>query len=809
MRILSIHAENFRQHADSFVEFPPEGIVGIIGDNEAGKSSLLEAVVWAIFGTDATRGTKDGLRWHGAPARRTASATVRFEVGGRTYRVERGESTARLVDETSGQVLVEGTAPVNAHAPRLLGMSHREFAASYLVLQKDLTRIADMGPTERTTFVRQVMGVGRIDDALKAVRKRKGELARERAGIEEGLGRREPLEEQLQAAEARLAEAREEHAARERLAAAAEATRREADEALQAAEAAKEAHDVQLRAAENAENALKAAELDIETLTNRAQQQEEAVARLTEAEPRLERIPDLREERDQLMEARAAAGERERLTVQVATTRHQLEGPGRLEERIRDAERQVGVFDPEELKAAQARAGEADAKLDRLRSEREAQRARKLAEAAAALKEADRHDRRARAIREAGENGACPTCARALGAQFAAVLEEIVALANRARDGAEDCRIDAAGELASPSDDEIQAEIDRDEAESNVERLLQLQADAILAGRQLNDFRQQRAKLRGELEAAEKRLAGLPEAGASAERLTAVDAELRELEALNASLAGDRGLASQIDETMSSLAARETMRDTAARALAAARAAIEETAFDPERHRTLATAAEEARAAHEGARIALARAEEARTGAWERYEAAEAALEAYDGRAGRLGEVTEELRAYEVADTRLGEFRTAVAGSIRPEMEEYMSGYVHLLTDGRHEAVTLTEDFTAVLHESGVASEVVSGGTQDIVALAMRLAISQMIAERAGHPLSLLVLDEPFGSLDETRRGTFMALLRRLQGTFRQVLVISHVAETRDMVDHAIVLEFDEATRRSRVVGAPAASEAA
>jgi len=31
----------------------------------------------------------------------------------------------------------------------------------------------------------------------------------------------------------------------------------------------------------------------------------------------------------------------------------------------------------------------------------------------------------------------------------------------------------------------------------------------------------------------------------------------------------------------------------------------------------------------------------------------------------------------------------------------------------------------------------------------LRLAISQMIAERAGQPLSLLVLDEIFGSLDE------------------------------------------------------------
>ena len=47
---------------------------------------------------------------------------------------------------------------------------------------------------------------------------------------------------------------------------------------------------------------------------------------------------------------------------------------------------------------------------------------------------------------------------------------------------------------------------------------------------------------------------------------------------------------------------------------------------------------------------------------------------------------------------------------------------------------------------------VISGGEEDLANLVLRLAISQMIAERAGQPLSLLVLDEVFGSLDESRR---------------------------------------------------------
>ncbi len=64
----------------------------------------------------------------------------------------------------------------------------------------------------------------------------------------------------------------------------------------------------------------------------------------------------------------------------------------------------------------------------------------------------------------------------------------------------------------------------------------------------------------------------------------------------------------------------------------------------------------------------------------------------------------------------------------------------------------LDEDYMVTLLDGGEAKPVISGGEEDIANLALRLAISQMIADRAGQPLSLLVLDEIFGSLDEERR---------------------------------------------------------
>ncbi len=70
-----------------------------------------------------------------------------------------------------------------------------------------------------------------------------------------------------------------------------------------------------------------------------------------------------------------------------------------------------------------------------------------------------------------------------------------------------------------------------------------------------------------------------------------------------------------------------------------------------------------------------------------------------------------------------------------------------------------------------------------------------MIAERAGQPLSLLVLDEIFGSLDEERRAAVMDLLRSLADRFPQVILITHIEAVREGFDRIIRVDRDPARR--------------
>jgi exonuclease SbcC len=86
---------------------------------------------------------------------------------------------------------------------------------------------------------------------------------------------------------------------------------------------------------------------------------------------------------------------------------------------------------------------------------------------------------------------------------------------------------------------------------------------------------------------------------------------------------------------------------------------------------------------------------------------------------------------------------------------------------------------------------VLSGGEEDLANLVLRLAISQMIAERAGQAFSLLILDEVFGSLDEARRFNVVELLRGLQDRFEQVILITHIEPVREGLDRVISVSYD------------------
>jgi exonuclease SbcC len=169
-------------------------------------------------------------------------------------------------------------------------------------------------------------------------------------------------------------------------------------------------------------------------------------------------------------------------------------------------------------------------------------------------------------------------------------------------------------------------------------------------------------------------------------------------------------------------------------------------------------------------------------------------VEERERQAARAEAVRVEVRVHDALDDAFGDLRSDLNAQLRPELSELASAFLADLTEGRYHELELDEHYRILLLEEGEPRPVISGGEEDVANLVLRLAISQMVAERAGQPLSLLVLDEIFGSLDEHRRENVVALLRRLADRFPQVILITHIESVRDSVDRVLRVSVDPAS---------------
>src|SRR5205814_2100469 len=200
-----------------------DGITGIIGANGAGKTALLEAIAWAIYGNPAARGDKDSIRNLRAKARAPVRVELEFGLGSHAFRVERGLNNAELYQD--GVVVANSLKEVTARLQRVLGMTHDEFFNTYFTGQKELAVLADASRPERAAFLSRVLRHEQLTHAQEKIREKRNALDHEVDGLEQGLPPQAELEKERKTAETRLTESR-------KAATAAAVERTKAQEAL-------------------------------------------------------------------------------------------------------------------------------------------------------------------------------------------------------------------------------------------------------------------------------------------------------------------------------------------------------------------------------------------------------------------------------------------------------------------------------------------------------------------------------------------------------------------------------------------------
>ena len=85
--------------------------------------------------------------------------------------------------------------------------------------------------------------------------------------------------------------------------------------------------------------------------------------------------------------------------------------------------------------------------------------------------------------------------------------------------------------------------------------------------------------------------------------------------------------------------------------------------------------------------------------------------------------------------------------------------------------------------------EMFSGGEAFRINLALRIALSKVLANRSGAPLPTLFIDEGFGTQDSAGREQILDVLSTLEQDFKCIIVITHLEELKDYFPVRIEVE--------------------
>jgi exonuclease SbcC len=319
MQLTDVRLERIKSYDEKTTVGLGEGVTAILGENGAGKSTVAEAVGWALF--DSLPYTQDEFVREGASS---GTVWVSFELDGRTYTVQRGTSgTYTVVDEeadaelelgTKGEVIEwletkfgldeEGDVGLSTLWERCLGVPQTQFLSDFRASQR--TRENKFDPllgvdvyeqawsTQSTHNLKQPVDelVSRKQTAKERISRLEGiveDLPEQRDTVDEQETKVEDLDDELEEVRSKLEEAREAFAELDEL----KQRRDELDRTIERAESRIEGTVDQLDTARSdLQDARRAADVVDETA--------DAHRRFREADERLSELHEQEAEREDL-----------------------------------------------------------------------------------------------------------------------------------------------------------------------------------------------------------------------------------------------------------------------------------------------------------------------------------------------------------------------------------------------------------------------------------------------------------------------------------------------------------------------------
>ena len=174
--IKSIELVDFLSHSDTKLEFK-DGVTIFVGDNGAGKSSVIDAITYALFGEHTRKNVKSLIR----RGTNQGYAKIEFSIRDKQYEAFRKiknissnyleakffETTNNnRIDIASGE-RKQYNESMKEEVEKIIGMDYKKLQIASIVQQGQLNAIIDSGAADRQELLNSIIGIDKLNIASK------------------------------------------------------------------------------------------------------------------------------------------------------------------------------------------------------------------------------------------------------------------------------------------------------------------------------------------------------------------------------------------------------------------------------------------------------------------------------------------------------------------------------------------------------------------------------------------------------------------------------------------------------------------
>ena len=787
MILTNLKLENFKKYTNFEIAFE-SGLIGIIGKNGAGKSTIFEAILFALYGELKSKGDKEVVRNSNASSKDAVIVELDFEFDNIEYKVIREfrgktlSANAKLYKNS--ELITTGAKEVTTSIMNLTKMSKDAFVHTLFASQKELTSLSNSKPEDRKKMIRKLLGLEKIDFVEKELIEKSRELKREISAFTEFLLSAEDIsvkKEYIVEYTNQNQEIQKDINTRTTL----------LDNTKIEEQTIKQELELYTKTKEQKQNLHARCELLKNSIKSHQINQDKLSTEIYNLNAKQEELRGLQSVKQEYISLHESIKEQEKLKEFHIRKEGLILEQNELREQYKKAKETISLLESEtkEHKELVEKEKALEVKLESIKQtliQIQTKEKALLQEIAGEQKLISDISKKIENITNLGRESNCPTCTRPLLDEYDNVilsLEHIVKTTQKEKIDKATINLEEIQKNKEQIEESQKAYIKEHFELSKAINLIESKnKDLQLQKEHFEKVTQKGVKNKAEL----AKLEIYSYDNTIHEQMLEKQKELKTKYEYVLSL---ETMLKRVDSIKEELQTSIQNQDKYNLELLQKDLEFQAINYDEVKHQEKIKQYDEVQAQKDSLTAVINELKVKIATIQGQIKTIQESLNNNEIQLSKVQTKKDDLNDYEKIKISLAEFKTKLNSKVAPRISDIASTMYAQITKGKYQHIEVSNDFDFYIYDEGkkYPIERFSGGEIDLANLVLRIAISKTLSELSGaSSVEFLAFDEVFGSQDENRRMEILEAFHTIKEQYRQIFLISHEMEIKEMFERVV-----------------------